>query len=321
MTTSQDQLGRRNRMKARATGKRVSLTERDWIWLKALHRHGPLPSSFLLEFVKPLQMNEKRAKERLRDLFHEDRTPNGGAYLIRPVQQFQTIDSRYNQLIYDLAPAAMQALKARQGWSGAAGAQGGPWWHKLMISCVTASIELATMQRCDLQFIPQARILDRAQTKLECAVECVDPKSGRLVKKVLKPDALFGLEYQSSGRSRFRFFIVEADRATEPLTASDFNRKSAEKQGTLYQAYVETGVYREHLKLTSPLLVLNVVSQAKRMDSILELAHRKFGGQNYQLFQVWSEFASPARPPSPNFNLFTQSWNRPGMPPVLIDRG
>ena len=321
MTTGLDQLGRRNRMMARSTGKRVSPTERDWIWLEALHRHGPLPTSFLLEFAKPLQMNEKRAKERLCDLFHEDSTPHGGAYLIRPVQQFQTIDSRYNQLVYDLAPAATQALEAQQVWSGAAGAQGGPWWHKLMISCVTASIELATMQRSDLQFIPQARILDRAQAKLECAVKCVDPKSGRSVKKTLKPDALFGLEYQSRGRSRFRFFVVEADRATEPLTASNFNRKSAEKQGTLYQAYIRAGVYREHLKLTSPLLVLNVVSQAKRMDSILELAHRKFGGQNYQLFQVWSEFASPARPPLPNSNLLRQLWKRPGMPPILIDRG
>ncbi len=319
MTTGLDQLGRRNRIKARPTGKRVSLTERDWIWLKALHRHGPLPTSFLLEFVKSLQMNEKRAKERLCDLFHEDRTPHGGAYLIRPVQQFQTIDSRYNQLVYDLAPAATQALEAQKVWSGAAGAQGGPWWHKLMISCVTASIELATMQRSDLQFIPQARILDRAQARLECAVECVDPNSGRLVKKVLKPDAVFGLEYQSSGRSRFRFFVVEADRATEPLTASDFNRKSAVKQGILYQAYIGAGVYREHLKLTSPLLVLNVASDPKRMRKLLELSNLRFGSQAHQLFQCWPAFSTPVKPPSPNRELLEKVWGRPGRDPIRID--
>lgn len=308
-------------MRSRSTGKRVSLTNRDWIWLQALHRHGPLPTSFLLEFSKPLQMNEKRARERLCDLFHEDHTPHNGAYLTRPLQQFQTIDSRYNQLVYDLAPTAIRALKLRQDWSEGSGPQGGPWWHRLMISSVTASLELATINRTDLNFIPQTQILERAQTTLEYAVECADPRSGKRVRKVLKPDALFGLEYRSRGRSRFRFFVVEADRATEPLTSSNFNRKSAEKQGILYQAYISARAYQQHLNLTSPLLALNVVSDPKRMDKLLELAERKFGAQSYQLFQTWSEFATPARPPTPNLNLLAGVWERPGRPPVLIDRG
>lgn len=106
-----DTLGRRGRLMPTSSGKRVSPTERDLRWFAALAEHGPLPSSFLLAFSRGSHASEKRARERLTDLFHEDNTPDGGPYLIRPPQQFRTIDSRYNQLVYDLAPAGWQALQ------------------------------------------------------------------------------------------------------------------------------------------------------------------------------------------------------------------
>ena len=106
-----DTLGRRKRLSPSPTGKRVSPTNRDLRWFAALAEHGPLPSSFLLAFGGNDHHSEKRARERLTDLFHESNTPHGGAYLTRPLQQFRTIDSRYNQLVYDLAPASVAALK------------------------------------------------------------------------------------------------------------------------------------------------------------------------------------------------------------------
>ncbi len=87
--TQLDTLGRRRRLHPRSTGKRVSLQERDWLWLRKLHEHGPLPSSFLLAFAEDSHRSEKRAKERLTDLFNEDNTPHGGPYLARPPQQFR----------------------------------------------------------------------------------------------------------------------------------------------------------------------------------------------------------------------------------------
>jgi hypothetical protein len=97
-----DTLGRRSRLIAQSTGKRVTPKERDLLWFQKLREHGPLPSSFLLDYAKNSHRSEKRAKERLTDLFNEDNTPHGGPYLSRPPQQFRTIDSRYNQLVYDL---------------------------------------------------------------------------------------------------------------------------------------------------------------------------------------------------------------------------
>ena len=154
-----DSLGRRNRTTPQSTGKRITLQDRDLHWLKVLHEHGPLPSSFLLEYAKDSHRSEKRAKERLTDLFNEDNTQHGGPYLIRPLQQFRTIDSRYNQLIYDLAPAGERALKQTGVWNARSAARSGPWLHGFMVSCITASIELATLVRSDLTYIPQSFLL------------------------------------------------------------------------------------------------------------------------------------------------------------------
>lgn len=97
MTTKLNTLGHRARLAPTPTGKRVSPTARDLVWFRALAKHGPLPSSFFLECTETSHASEKRARERLTDLFHEDNTTDGGAYLFRPSQQFRTIDSRYNQ--------------------------------------------------------------------------------------------------------------------------------------------------------------------------------------------------------------------------------
>jgi hypothetical protein len=42
-----DTLGRRARLTSMPTGKRVTPTERDLLWLRKLAEHGPLPSDVL----------------------------------------------------------------------------------------------------------------------------------------------------------------------------------------------------------------------------------------------------------------------------------
>ena len=89
MHDDSDTLGRRSRVTAQPTGKRVSPTNRDLLWFRTLAEHGPLPTSFLLAFSQGSHASDKRARERLCDLFHENSTPDGGPYLIRPPQQFR----------------------------------------------------------------------------------------------------------------------------------------------------------------------------------------------------------------------------------------
>jgi hypothetical protein len=305
---------RRSRLDATSTGKCVSPTKRDLLWFQKLAQHGPLSSSFLLEFSQHMRVSDKRSRERLTDLFHEARTADGGPYLTRPAQQFRTLDSRYNQIVYDLAPAGRRAIKRLAYDCLDAKAHVGPWLHHYMVSSITASIELATLATQHLRFIPEAEILMRAGTELRFPTQI----EGR--RKDLIPDALFGLEYLTESGSRFRFFVVEADRATEPLSASSFSRKSFERNMLQYAHYVGDGAYKEHLGLTSPLLVLMVSSDAKRTAKMQEFAKRHYpNGNLYLLFQTWEDFGPVFRPPDPNYALLTKPWERAEMEAFQID--
>src|SRR6185437_4843979 len=109
MDQAASSMRRRLRHARQSTCKRVALTERDFVWLRALQRHGPLPSSFLLAYTSDIRRNDTRALERLGDLYHEANTPHGGPYLDRPVTQWSAL-SKFQRTVYDLAPAAKQAL-------------------------------------------------------------------------------------------------------------------------------------------------------------------------------------------------------------------
>lgn len=303
-----DTIGRRKRQLPQTTGKRVSPQKRDLIWFQKLLEHGPLPSSFLHAYTKDSHRNEKRAKDRLTDLFNEADTPDGGTYLSRPPQQFRTLNAGYNQLIYDVTKYSLTALNRQGAHVSAGNTSAGPWLHRHMVACVTASIELATMDREDLSYIPQHTILKRAETELRFPTMVVEP-SGVRYKKDLIPDALFGLQYHTVDGDRFRFFVVEADRSTEPAITKNFNRKSLLRTLLQYRDYVEKREYREHLSLSSPLLVLNVVKDERRLDQFVRLTEREIGADcNYQLFQCWDAFGEIYEPPKPKYDLINADW-------------
>ena len=189
-------LGRRSSHERQSSGKRVRLSGRDLLWLEKLHQHGPLPTSYLLAYTEALRANAKRQKECLGDLFYEENTEHGGAYLDRPLQKFATLKAGYNQLVHQVAPAGLKALKDA-GLAHETSGHHGPWVHRHMVACTTASIELATLKRPGISFIPQHQILERAEATLSWLVRVKYATYGQLVRKDLKPDALFGLIYNT----------------------------------------------------------------------------------------------------------------------------
>ncbi|MCP4184270.1 MAG: hypothetical protein GY761_13300 [Hyphomicrobiales bacterium] len=314
-----DAIGRRKRECRQSTGKRVTPQERDLLWFKKIHQHGPLSSTYLHAFSKHIRHNEKRSRDRLTDLFNEDQTPHGGPYLARPFQQFQTYDARYQDLIYDLTPAAEKALKEIGMWSEYATGHSGPWVHSYMVSCITASIELATMADPKLGYIPQEQILERADTALRYPVPFKNPVAGKTETKDLIPDAIFGLEYKQAGGSKYRFFIVEADRGTEPSRSSNFNRKSHLRNFLQYREYVGRGLYKDHLKLTAGMMVLNVTTNTITMSNMIKLVNElSQQGNNYLLFKTCKSFGQYFKPSKPNFDILDRKWRRSGQDPFLL---
>ena len=318
--TSHDTIGRRKRESRTSTGKRVTPQERDLLWFHKIHRHGPLSSTYLHAFSKLIRRNEKRSRDRLTDLFNEDQTPHNGPYLSRPFQQFNTYDARYQDLVYDLAPAAEAALKQNNMWSEYTNGHSGPWVHRYMVSCITASIELAALEDPTLEYIPQEAILERADTTLRYPVQFKNPVTGKTETKDLIPDAIFGLEYKSEEEIKYRFFIVEADRGTEPTRSSKFNRKSHLRNFLQYQAYVGRGLYKKHLKLTAGLLVLNTTTTTVAMDSQIGLIEEMSNkGNSYMLFQTNSESSKYFKPPKLQLELMNNKWKRGKLSHIRIN--
>ena len=213
--------------------------------------------------------------------------------------------------MHQVAPAGRKALK-EVGHAHEPSGHQGPWVHRHMVACVTASIELATLKRPDISFIPQHQILERANATLNWPVKIKDGASGQLVRKDLKPDALFGLTYHTKHGDKYRFFIVEADRGTEPVTSRNWNRKSFTRHLAQYEAYIVGGAYKEHLQLTAPLLVLNLVPDDQRLSLMQKQVETLLGVCSYQLFQTFPDFAAPWRPPEPRSFLLGGAWARVG---------
>ena len=316
MNDLRDCAGRRRRDRRSPTGMQLGLTERDLLWLEKLHRHGPLASTFLLAYSRSTHRSDGRAKDRLTHLYHEA-GKHGGAYLERPWQQFATQGARYHDLVYDVSDAGLRALKDAGRLREHVPAPSGPWVHRYMTAAITASIEIAALRNDNVRYIFGDEILRRAETSLRFPVTVASVTSN------LIPDALFGLEYAAGGRKLYRFFIVEADRGTEPATAtaSRHRRKSYERTIDQYREFVGRGQYRQPLRLTAGMVVLNVTTSEARLQNLIELTGKlSEGGRNsYMLFAALPALGRAFRPVEVLDHLLTTPWQRAGLPGFRID--
>lgn len=259
MKPTSDSIGRRKRMTPLSSGKRIRLTKRDLLWFSKINTHGPLSTSELFEFGKHLGGNVQRAKNRLTDLFNEDNNAHGRPYLTRPKQQFDTMDARNNELVYDLTKIGVQALKEQNMYHPHNGTSLGPWWHGRVVAQTTAKSEIETLDDDKINYIPGWQILKRAELSTpRYPTKFTDPYTGRQITKDLIPDAIYGLEFVKPDGLYYKFHCVEVDRGTEPKTSSNMERKSLERMRLQYEDYIGRGKYKKHLGLTAPMVLLIV---------------------------------------------------------------
>ena len=246
-------------------------------------------------------------------LYHE------GALLSKPGKQFDTMDARYNQLVYDLNENSIQVLRAEGRFSDHAPTCSGPWKHRVMVSCITASMELATYD-INIRYIPQHEVLAQLGTSLRVPITIRNDKLARDEQHDLIPDAMFGLEYDDHGRKSYIFYLVEADRGTEPLRVKNLARKSYLRSIQQYRKLIGGKQYKSHFRLNAGLLVLNVTTSIERMNNLLELVSTasESGANTYLLFQTASCFGTYFRPPTPMVNLLNDPWQRAGHQPFSL---
>ena len=296
-------------------------TDRDIEVFQLLVRFRYLPSDYIHAFVGG---NEKALTRRLNLL---SRKPN--LYLARPQQQRQNADANYRRLIYQLDERGSRVLRER-GLSFLCRSYHHNFAHELMVAQITASLELGTRENTNIRLIPWSEILANANTP-QATRESATPATVRVsyaMRGETRSDDItadarpFGLERIIDGRRSYLFFPgIEADCATEPLDASDFDRSSIAKKFAAYIAIGEQAIYRSHFGFPN-LLVPFVTTNSARMQSMMQLLDRLAGGRGSKmfLFKTFPSFTSPDKPPAANGHMLTAPWQRVGFPPLCLDR-
>jgi hypothetical protein len=307
-----DIMQRRPRDTRVSTGKRIQPQDRDLIWFEQINRHGPLPSSYLHAFTEHLPecTNQTRAIKRMGDLFHEDNTPHGGAYLDRAWQQFETMNARYQEAVSELTPHSGEALRERGRYRtiyNEAGMYSGPereWKHRLM----TGQRDRAC------RFVHQDELFAEAPVSTRALP---NPLHIPHEHSFFAPDQLFAIEYARHGK---RLMGVEAERTRKTLETSNFKRKSYIRSFLQWREFIGSGRYRDYFGVTGGMVVLYVFPDAalmkSAMDLLLEMTEGK--GNTFILFKAIPEFGRYFRVPKPKLDLFTAPWARAGRPEFQI---
>jgi Replication-relaxation len=305
-----DALNRRSRFAGRQpTGKRIILGARDFAILSALERHGPLPSTYLYEFTKHLARNYKGHQQRLTDLYNEDNTPHRGFYLERPEQQYASINARYQPMSYEITDHGRHALRdkdiPRQMWQP----PNGPYLHRFMTSCITASMELATAQ-CGHRYLSQYDIFRHPKCPSSLAT-AVNPLALPCADGVIIPDALFGIDYGG----KYRFFALEADRKTEIVVSEKSRSKSYAKKLESYIQVLQQQSYRQVWGIPT-LTVATVTTSDAHMKNIIsqlsQVADARMAARF--LFKTKSQFGKYWTVPDIMDDLHSDPWERVGDP-------
>jgi hypothetical protein len=287
-------------MHRQRTGKRLEITRRDIAIFQWLARYRYLNSNYLHAFVGGASLT--RFKERLGHLFHE-------GFIDRPAQQWQLAEARCRPVVYELGEGARRALAEyrfplddrRDILSKNAHRQ---FSHAVLICACLASLELGTLSQPGVRFIPWAEILDRAPSSTQASnlpFRIPGPNSTALI-----PDGLFGLEYDTGGRTSYRFFAMEIDRGTMPVTRSIDSQTSYLAKLVAYREIIERQIHRAHLGVPN-FLVLTVTTNEDRVLKMMR-AFEQVGGNTAMLFRSLESSGNALISPSPDF--LCSDWKR-----------
>jgi hypothetical protein len=290
-------------MRRTSAGRRLELTRRDIELFKLLCGYRYLRSTYLHTFAGGASAT--RFKERLGDLFHE-------GYLNRPAEQWTFADARFAPVVYESGKGSIEALRANgeesESERRAVATAACQFLHTLMTGEALASIELAVRTDTGLRFIGWPEIVARMPEAAHASAKPLRlpvPSGGSIV-----PDGVFGLEYRSGGAKAYRFFALEADRGTMPISRTKPGQTSYLGKLAAYSEVIERQVHKTHWGVPN-LLVLTVTTSAARASEIVA----KLGkGSPAFLFQAVESNALTRPLPS----LLTEPWQRAGHAPLNI---
>jgi hypothetical protein len=284
-----DTLGRRNKFLIQPKGKQVSTTERDLLWYHAIHRHGPLPVAFLHEFSKHIRKGYNAAQDRATDLTNDAQT------LTRMYRSKRELGVAF---VYNLNDKSRIILEEYDLWSELAPRLHPPFEHMLMVSSITASIEIQAKEK-GIGFKSQQELITKP---LEFPYE----------KSKLIPDGLCALVRNEKQLALF----IEADRSSEPNTSSKY-RSSLDRKVEQYTDLFATKRYRD-IGLDSDAMLLFITTTEAKRRAMLSIIEKKFPKGYARIgVHVLTDFGTDFTIPKP-FNMLDVPFSRCGYPAMVL---
>jgi hypothetical protein len=296
----------------------VSITDADiYGSLEPLNLHGPLFTSYLLEFAAFYRDTAKYTRERLGWFYDSNAIrfdgDTGGPILDRPAQQFPKpphSPKRAMMILHANSARADAILKATGRYHSIK--HGGWFEHQVANGCITASLHLSSLH-AERTFIPPDKIAEDIGITVPYSIGNRDFDNHRLV-----PDYLFGID---------RFYAVETDLGNEVGRADidlTHRRKTYERMVLQYleligrsQDDAGTKLYNTAYRIlrNKALLVLFVTTERSKLDLMESIIkqHAPGGACNFILMKhVPAEAFSAYRSPKPLYTLWTEPWKRAG---------
>ncbi len=254
----------------------VTLTDRDRLILRLVHRHRFLRSSHLIALVGG---SDQMLLRRLQLLFHH-------GYLERPRAQLQYYERTGSRpMVYGLGSKSGKLLKAPLGssyrpyrWSEKNRAVGRLYLeHAVLVSDVSVALELACRRSSRVRLLMDEDLPLPQKPSWKVTVD------GN-VRLGLVPDRVFALERVREDSSVDRaYFFLEADRGTMPVTRRSLAQTSFARKLIAYEATWSQGIHEKHFGFHR-FRVLTVTKSPERVESLVKACAHLSRGHGLFLF-------------------------------------
>ncbi len=244
----------------------LRLTDRDREILKHVHRHRFLRSDHIAALTTG---SPQQVLRRLQRLYHH-------YYLERPRCQIDYYQSGSRRIAYGIGNKGAGWLKRelalpyhRLDWPRKNNVVRYFLEHALLVSDFMVGVEIACRRRQDI------RLLTEDDLNLsDAAVAGQNPFRWRVnipggLACTVIPDRVFGLEYTDRTQA---WFVLEADRATMPISRRNLERSSFRRKMLAYQA---TWAQNLHLQFGwRRFRVLTLTTDSQRVQGMIEACQR-----------------------------------------------
>ena len=289
------------------------IVERDLELFKLLARYRFLAADYIHAFSG----GEYRSLTRRLDLL--SRRPN--YFLNRPIQQRETADANYRNLIYELDDKGAQFLRDRRIAVPRKRSHRN-FAHELMVCQIAASIELGTHMNTTIEIIPWSVIMASDRFP-EATRKLSNPTSIPFGDEFVTPDwEPFVIALDSGDGPKVFLPGFEADCGTEPIDAGDPERSSIRAKFRAYLTVLGRGIHRKHFGVNTCMVAFITTSEA-RMHSMKALLERMEVGQlaKHFIFKHMPAFASYEQSAPATGHMLTEPWQRVGgLPDFLLNQ-